>query len=176
MWSFASLRWTLCMDGVVHLAIKAKGTWVAQSIKCLSLAQVRTSGSRDRFPHQALYSVGCLLLPLPRCSPCLCSSVPPPLSSKINKVLENLKKRESKTQSPRSDLQGSTCLMTSCSKSSDTVAQLCPEGISNYSTTCFCSICCFLCLDHLSPYYVHEDLPQLLHVLAQISSLQWYIP
>ena len=38
------------------------GTWVAQSIKCLPLAQVMISGSLE--PHPAPCPMGSLLLPL----------------------------------------------------------------------------------------------------------------
>ena len=41
------------------------GTWVAQSVKHLPLAQVMILGSWDPAAHGALCSVGSLLLPLP---------------------------------------------------------------------------------------------------------------
>ena len=42
-----------------------RGSWVAQSVKRLPLAQVMISGSRDQAPHRAPCSVANLLLPLP---------------------------------------------------------------------------------------------------------------
>ena len=57
--------------------INFEGTWVAQSVKCLPLAQVMISGSWDRAPDQApvphqspaphwtSYSERSLILPLP---------------------------------------------------------------------------------------------------------------
>ena len=47
------------------------GTWVAQSVKRLTSAQVMIPGSRDRAPHQAPCSVGSLRLPLPVSLPLL---------------------------------------------------------------------------------------------------------
>ena len=46
--------------------------WVAQSAKHVHLAQVMLPGSGDGAPHQALFSVGGLLLPLPVFHPYLC--------------------------------------------------------------------------------------------------------
>ena len=42
----------------------ATGAWVAPPVKCLLSAQVMISGSWDRAPRWAPYSVGSLLLPL----------------------------------------------------------------------------------------------------------------
>ena len=44
---------------------KYGGTWVAQSVKHLPLAQVMIPGSWDQAPHWAPFSEGSLLLPLP---------------------------------------------------------------------------------------------------------------
>ena len=45
------------------------GIWVAQWVKPLPSAQAMIAGSWDRAPHQALCSVGSLLLPLPAALP-----------------------------------------------------------------------------------------------------------
>jgi len=49
--------------------------WMAQSVKCLPLAQVMILGSWDRAPYQAPCSVGNLLLPLPLLLPLLVLSL-----------------------------------------------------------------------------------------------------
>ena len=45
--------------------LASRGTWVAQSLKRLPLAQVIIPGSWDRALHRVLCSAGSLLLPLP---------------------------------------------------------------------------------------------------------------
>ena len=42
-----------------------RGTWVAQLVKHLPLAQVMVPGSWDQVQHRAAYSVGSLLFPFP---------------------------------------------------------------------------------------------------------------
>ena len=45
--------------------LSARGAWVTQLFKHLPSAQVMIPGSWDQTPHEALCSVGMLLLPLP---------------------------------------------------------------------------------------------------------------
>ena len=59
----SSLKFPLC------------GTWVAQSVKCLPLAQVMILRSWDQALLWALSSAGSLLLPLPLPLPRLCASI-----------------------------------------------------------------------------------------------------
>ena len=64
-----------------------KGTWVAQWVKPLPLAQVMISGFWDRALHQVLCSSGSLLLPLPPAAPPACAL------SVSNKYIKSFKKK-----------------------------------------------------------------------------------
>ena len=63
--------------------VKLSGTWVAQLVKCVLLAQVMILGSWDQAPC----SVGSLLLPLPLCTP-------PMLSLSLSRIKNKILKKK----------------------------------------------------------------------------------
>ena len=64
----------------------SRGTWGAQSVKHLPLAQVMISGSWDWAPREAPCPMGCLLLPLSAHALVLCLS-------QINRILKTTTKK-----------------------------------------------------------------------------------
>ena len=61
------------------------GTWVAQSVECLPLAQVMIPEAWDQALHQAPFLVGSLLLPL-SIAPPACALSLPLCVKQINKI------------------------------------------------------------------------------------------